>query len=32
VADFAGRAGASVSALLAYLDAAVEVENGLAPA
>ncbi|WP_396923272.1 ATP-dependent helicase [Mycolicibacterium sp.] len=32
VADFAARSGASVSALLAYLDAAVTVENGLAPA
>ena len=32
VADFAARAGASVSALLAYLDAAVTAENGLAPA
>ncbi|MGV9797290.1 ATP-dependent helicase [Mycobacterium sp. NPDC003449] len=32
VADFAGRPGASVPALLAYLDAAMEVENGLAPA
>lgn len=32
VADFAGRPSASVLALLAYLDAAMEVENGLAPA
>lgn len=32
VADFAGRSGASVLALLAYLDVAAEVENGLAPA
>ncbi|MDV3126789.1 ATP-dependent helicase [Mycobacterium sp. 21AC1] len=32
VADFAGRNGASVLALLAYLDAAAVVENGLAPA
>ncbi len=32
VADFAGRAGADVSTLLAYLDAAEQVENGLAPA
>ena len=32
VADFAHRAGADVSALLAYLDAAEQVENGLAPA
>ncbi|EJZ06331.1 ATP-dependent DNA helicase [Mycolicibacterium fortuitum subsp. fortuitum DSM 46621 = ATCC 6841 = JCM 6387] len=32
VADFAGRPGASVLALLAYLDVATEVENGLAPA
>ncbi|WP_434085242.1 ATP-dependent helicase [Mycolicibacterium goodii] len=32
VADFAARPTASVSALLAYLEAAIEVENGLAPA
>lgn len=32
VADFAGRPGGSVLALLAYLDVASEVENGLAPA
>jgi DNA helicase-2/ATP-dependent DNA helicase PcrA len=32
VADFAARPGASVSGLLGYLDAAMEVENGLAPA
>ncbi len=32
VADFAGRPGATVPSLLAYLDAAVQVENGLAPA
>ncbi len=32
VADFAARSGASVPGLLAYLDAAMEVENGLAPA
>ncbi len=32
VADFAVRPGASVLALLAYLDVATEVENGLAPA
>lgn len=32
VADFAGRSGGSVLALLAYLDVAAEVENGLAPA
>ncbi|WKG05268.1 ATP-dependent helicase [Mycolicibacterium sp. HK-90] len=32
VADFAGRSGGSVLALLAYLDVASEVENGLAPA
>jgi DNA helicase II / ATP-dependent DNA helicase PcrA len=32
VADFAGRSGGSVLALLAYLDVATEVENGLAPA
>ena len=32
VADFAARAGASVPGLLGYLDAAMEVENGLAPA
>jgi DNA helicase-2/ATP-dependent DNA helicase PcrA len=32
VADFAGRQGAGVAALLAYLDAAEQVENGLAPA
>ncbi|AEV70983.1 DNA/RNA helicase, superfamily I [Mycolicibacterium rhodesiae NBB3] len=32
VADFANRPGASVSGLLAYLDAAEQVENGLAPA
>jgi DNA helicase-2/ATP-dependent DNA helicase PcrA len=32
VADFAARSGASVSGLLGYLDAAMEVENGLAPA
>lgn len=32
VADFAGRSGGSVLALLGYLDVATEVENGLAPA
>jgi DNA helicase-2/ATP-dependent DNA helicase PcrA len=32
VADVAGRAGATVPGLLAYLDAAEQVENGLAPA
>jgi DNA helicase II / ATP-dependent DNA helicase PcrA len=32
VADFASRPGATVSGLLAYLDAAEHVENGLAPA
>jgi DNA helicase II / ATP-dependent DNA helicase PcrA len=32
VADFASRPGATVSGLLAYLDAAEQVENGLAPA
>ena len=32
VADFAGRSGGSVLALLAYLEVATEVENGLAPA
>jgi DNA helicase-2/ATP-dependent DNA helicase PcrA len=32
VADFAGRPLASVAGLLAYLDAAMDVENGLAPA
>ena len=32
VADFASRPGATVSNLLAYLDAAEQVENGLAPA
>ncbi|CDO27606.1 ATP-dependent helicase [Mycolicibacterium porcinum] len=32
VADFAGRPGGSVLALLAYLDVAADVENGLAPA
>lgn len=32
VADYAGRPGASVAGLLAYLDAAMDVENGLAPA
>lgn len=32
VADFASRRGAALSALLAYLDAAEQVENGLAPA
>jgi DNA helicase II / ATP-dependent DNA helicase PcrA len=32
VADFAARPAASVSGLLAFLDAAMEVENGLAPA
>ncbi|HEX2214929.1 MAG TPA: ATP-dependent helicase, partial [Mycobacterium sp.] len=32
VADFAARSGADVAGLLAYLDAAEEVENGLAPA
>lgn len=32
VADFASRPGAEVTGLLAYLDAAEEVENGLAPA
>jgi DNA helicase-2/ATP-dependent DNA helicase PcrA len=32
VADFAARPGASVDGLLAYLDAAETVENGLAPA
>ncbi|KAA0080291.1 ATP-dependent helicase [Mycolicibacterium sp. P9-64] len=32
VADFAARKGASVAGLLDYLDTAMEVENGLAPA
>jgi DNA helicase-2/ATP-dependent DNA helicase PcrA len=32
VADFASRPAASVAGLLAYLDAAMDVENGLAPA
>jgi DNA helicase-2/ATP-dependent DNA helicase PcrA len=32
VADFASRPGATVPGLLAYLDAAEQVENGLAPA
>ena len=32
VADFAGRPRATVPSLLAYLDVAVQVENGLAPA
>lgn len=32
VADFAARGGATVSALLGYLDIAEQVENGLAPA
>ena len=32
VADFATRPGATVSALLGFLDAAEQVENGLAPA
>jgi len=32
VAEFAGRPSASVAGLLAFLDAAMEVENGLAPA
>ena len=32
VADFAARPGATMPSLLAYLDAAVQVENGLAPA
>jgi DNA helicase-2/ATP-dependent DNA helicase PcrA len=32
VADFAARPAASVSGLLAFLDAAMEIENGLAPA
>ena len=32
VADYAARRGARVDGLLAYLDAAAEVENGLAPA
>ncbi|TGD84184.1 ATP-dependent helicase [Mycolicibacterium sp. CH28] len=32
VADYAARPGASVAGLLAYLDAAPRVENGLAPA
>ncbi|MEW5808700.1 MAG: UvrD-helicase domain-containing protein [Actinomycetota bacterium] len=32
VADFANRSGASVRGLLAYLDVAEKVENGLAPA
>ncbi|MGE0215989.1 ATP-dependent helicase [Mycolicibacterium sp.] len=32
VADFATRPGATVAALLAFLDAAEQVENGLAPA
>lgn len=32
VADYANRCGATVSGLLAYLDAAEQVENGLAPA
>jgi len=32
VADYAARPGASVAGLLAYLDAAIDVEHGLAPA
>lgn len=32
VADFAGRPAATLAGLLAYLDAAAEVEDGLAPA
>ncbi|WP_422748929.1 UvrD-helicase domain-containing protein [Mycobacterium sp. WMMD1722] len=32
VSDYAGRPGASVNGLLAFLDTAMEVENGLAPA
>ncbi|MGE2713220.1 ATP-dependent helicase [Mycolicibacterium litorale] len=32
VADYASRAGATIDGLLGYLDAAMEVENGLAPA
>ena len=32
VADFASRSAATVAGLLAYLDAAEQVENGLAPA
>ncbi|WP_193043873.1 ATP-dependent helicase [Mycolicibacterium baixiangningiae] len=32
VADYANRPGATIGGLLAYLDAAMEVENGLAPA
>jgi DNA helicase-2/ATP-dependent DNA helicase PcrA len=32
VADFSARPGATVPSLLAYLDAAEQVENGLAPA
>ncbi|MBY0291396.1 MAG: ATP-dependent helicase [Mycobacteriaceae bacterium] len=32
VADFASRPGATVAGLLAYLDAAEQVENGLSPA
>jgi DNA helicase II / ATP-dependent DNA helicase PcrA len=32
VADFAARPGATMPSLLAYLDAAEQVENGLAPA
>ncbi|MCK0174657.1 ATP-dependent DNA helicase [Mycolicibacterium sp. F2034L] len=32
VTDYAGRPGASVNGLLAFLDTAMEVENGLAPA
>jgi DNA helicase-2/ATP-dependent DNA helicase PcrA len=32
VADFAARSGATVPGLLAFLDAAEQVENGLAPA
>ncbi|GAB3230594.1 ATP-dependent helicase [Mycolicibacterium hippocampi] len=32
VADFSARPGATVSALLAFLDTAEQVENGLAPA
>lgn len=32
VADYASRPGATVAGLLAYLDAAEQVENGLAPA
>ena len=32
VADFAARPGTTMPSLLAYLDAAVQVENGLAPA